>query len=276
MGERSDHRFPSEESVGGLPAADVHDVGCWSCGGQSGERLAGVAASWPAVPLERQAVAQGDRLRATAAAASTLAYRCFLHQPVWDLLLPVQRSGWLQSFDRALGSAGVDEGSRRGTNSGTRQGEVSAGQTADDFRQRAAVHRSRLQGVHSHLGDDARAYLALLSAVEWQDRTLAQVAQAGMYPAAHAADSGRCAALDSSLCGSLQHGASAQRDRVCDPADMLLGRQAEIHAERDRKLEQARRLRQLRRQQVATFLDSPSTMTSPEETEAGSAGRQPC
>ncbi len=41
------------------------------------------------------------------------------------------------------------------------------------------------------------------------------------------------------------------------PQDMLAGRQAEIHAERDRKLEQARRLRQLRRQQVVT-LDSPS------------------
>ena len=52
------------------------------------------------------------------------------------------------------------------------------------------------------------------------------------------------------------------------PQDMLLGRQAEIHAERDRKLEQARRLRQLRRQQAATFPDSPITMTSPEETEA--------
>ena len=60
------------------------------------------------------------------------------------------------------------------------------------------------------------------------------------------------------------------------PQDMLLGRQAEVHAERDRKLEQARRLRQLRRQQAATFPDSPITMTSPEETEAGSAGRQPC
>jgi len=60
------------------------------------------------------------------------------------------------------------------------------------------------------------------------------------------------------------------------PQDMLLGRQAEIHAERDRKLEQARRLRQLRRKQVVTFPDSPITMTSPEETEAGSAGRQPC
>ena len=35
------------------------------------------------------------------------------------------------------------------------------------------------------------------------------------------------------------------------PQDMLAGRQAEIHAARDRKLEQARRQRQLRRQQVA-------------------------
>ena len=60
------------------------------------------------------------------------------------------------------------------------------------------------------------------------------------------------------------------------PQDMLLGRQAEIHAERDHKLEQARRLRQLRRKQVVTFPDSPITMASPEETEAGSAGRQPC
>jgi transposase InsO family protein len=35
------------------------------------------------------------------------------------------------------------------------------------------------------------------------------------------------------------------------PHDMLAGRQAEIHAARDRKLEQARRLRHIRRQQVA-------------------------
>jgi putative transposase len=62
------------------------------------------------------------------------------------------------------------------------------------------------------------------------------------------------------------------------PQDMLLGRQTEIHAERDRKLEQARHLRQLRRQQAATFADSATatTMPSPEETEAGSAGMQPC
>jgi len=36
------------------------------------------------------------------------------------------------------------------------------------------------------------------------------------------------------------------------PADMLAGRQAEIHEARDRKLEAARQLRQQRRQQAAS------------------------
>ena len=60
------------------------------------------------------------------------------------------------------------------------------------------------------------------------------------------------------------------------PQDMLAGRQVEIHAARDRKLEQARRQRQLRRQQAMPSLfarsGSAGTMTSPGETEAGSAG----
>ena len=64
------------------------------------------------------------------------------------------------------------------------------------------------------------------------------------------------------------------------PQDMLAGRQAEIHAERDRKLEEARRLRQLRRLHVATpaapRLLAGAKMASPGETEAGNAGMQPC
>ena len=35
------------------------------------------------------------------------------------------------------------------------------------------------------------------------------------------------------------------------PKDMLAGRQQEIHAERDRKLREARKQRQIRRQQAA-------------------------
>jgi len=57
------------------------------------------------------------------------------------------------------------------------------------------------------------------------------------------------------------------------PHDMLAGRQTEIHAARDRKLEQARHQRQLRRLALSS---NSTTMTSPGETEAGSAGMQPC
>ena len=62
------------------------------------------------------------------------------------------------------------------------------------------------------------------------------------------------------------------------PQDRLAGRQAEIHAARDRKLEEARSQRQLRRQQTAPLKfalpSTPATMTSPGETEAGTAGMQ--
>jgi hypothetical protein len=64
-----------------------------------------------AVPVENQAVAQGDWLRAAAAAAPTLACRRCLHQPLRHLLLLVQRFGRVQSFPRALGSARVHAGS---------------------------------------------------------------------------------------------------------------------------------------------------------------------
>jgi transposase InsO family protein len=56
------------------------------------------------------------------------------------------------------------------------------------------------------------------------------------------------------------------------PADMLAGRQTEIHEARDRKLDRARQQRQRRRQAIARR----DTMTLPGETEAGSAGMQPC
>ena len=60
------------------------------------------------------------------------------------------------------------------------------------------------------------------------------------------------------------------------PQDRLVGRQAEIHAARDRKLEEARSQRQLRRQQTASLMfahsSTPATMTSPGETEAALQG----
>ena len=62
------------------------------------------------------------------------------------------------------------------------------------------------------------------------------------------------------------------------PQDMLAGRQAEIHAARDRKLEQARQpaATPTGRQHPLAHFRTRATMTSPGETEAGSAGMQPC
>ena len=39
-----------------------------------------------------------------------------------------------------------------------------------------------------------------------------------MHPATDPVDGGRCAPLDSTLCGSLQHDTTAQRHRLCDTA----------------------------------------------------------
>src|SRR6059036_3870150 len=67
------------------------------------------------------------------------------------------------SFPRALGSARVYARNRCRSDPAASQGEVPGSQAANHLRQWPAVHRSRLQGVHSHLGHDARPTLPLLS-----------------------------------------------------------------------------------------------------------------
>ena len=67
--------------------------------------------------------------------------------------------------------------------------------------------------------------------------------------------------------GSLQNGTLHSAIGYVTPQDRLAGRQAEIQAARDRKLEEARSQRQLRRQQTASFefahSSTAATMTSP-------------
>src|SRR5450759_1244940 len=89
MGKGSHHRLPPEESIGRVSATDVHDVRSRCSGSESGERMARAETSGTAVALEAEAVAQGHRLRTAAPAASALACRCFLYQPVGHVLLPV-------------------------------------------------------------------------------------------------------------------------------------------------------------------------------------------
>ncbi len=135
--------------------------------------------------------------------------------------------------------------------SGTSQGEVPGSQATNHLRQRAAVHRSRLQGVHSNLRYDACADFNLLSPIERENRALAQVAKERVHPTGNTAFAGRWAAPRQ---GYVEHYNNIRLNSAIGyitPKDMLGGRQREIHAERDRKLQAARKQRQIRRQQAA-------------------------
>ena len=213
---------------------------------------AGVEPGGAAAQVERQNVAERDGLPTAARAASTLAYRRFLHQHLGYVLLPVQRAGWLQPFDCALGLARGDEGGRHRDHSPSREGEIPGCQTAPHLRQRAAVPRQGLQGIHPYLGDDARENVALLSTVERQVGALAQIVEERMYSAGRAA--GRRRMRVGLIQRYVEHYNTVRLHSAIGfvtPEDLLAGRRDEIHAARDRKLEQARQQRQLRRRQAA-------------------------
>jgi putative transposase len=152
---------------------------------------------------------------------------------------------------RELGSAGVDDRGGHRDHPGACEGTSPGSAAPDHLRQRAAVHCQRLQGIHSGLGHDPRQNFALLSPIERKNRTLAQIAQ------------GECIRPGTPLSledarrlvkGYVEHYNDVRLNSAIGyitPKDMLADRQQEIHAERDRKLEEARRQRQIRRQQAA-------------------------
>jgi hypothetical protein len=64
------------------------------------------------IEVEGEALQERHGLRATAAGASTLAYRRLLHQHQRHVLLFVQRAGWFQPGHCPLGPARIDDGGR--------------------------------------------------------------------------------------------------------------------------------------------------------------------
>jgi hypothetical protein len=70
--------------------------------------------------------------------------------------------------------------------------------------ERATVHRTRLQGVHSNLRHDACTNFTLLSAIERENRALAQVAKERVHPTGNTALAGRCAAFGAGVRRALQ------------------------------------------------------------------------
>jgi hypothetical protein len=95
-------------------------------------------------------------------------------------------------------------------------------------------------------------HLAVLPAVERKDRARTQIAQSRVHPQGNAAVVGRCPTSGVGIPRPLQQRPlnSATGDCIT-PKDILAGRHQEIHAERHRKLEAARKQRQICRQQAA-------------------------
>jgi len=96
---------------------------------------------------------------------------------------------------------------------------------------------------------DARPDFAVLPPIERQNRALAQVTKKGVHPPRHAlslGDAWRSAE------GYMEHNNNVRLNGgYITPKDMLAGHQQEAQAERDRKLEAARKQRQIRRRQAA-------------------------
>jgi len=139
-----------------------------------------------------------------------------------------------------LGSAGVDEGAEIEVILERAKGKY-PGRNQDHLGQRATVHARDFKEF-IRISGRPRAHLSVLSAANGKLKDGTNLSKQNAFGAAYAADRGRMRErLIQSYVERYKHGASAQRDRLCDGRqDMLAGRQAEIHAARDRKLEQAR------------------------------------
>ena len=111
-------------------------------------------------------------------------------------------------------------------------------------------------------------------AIQRQDRALAQIAERRMHPAGNAVDEGGRAAAHSGVRGPLQHRAPAQRHRIRHAGGYAGGA-----ASRDpcgAGLQAGRSACEAEKTPAAGRREDGVTMTLPGETEAGSAGMQPC
>src|SRR5215468_8492226 len=95
-----------------------------------------------------------------------------------------------------------------------------------------------------------------------------------MHPAGNTANTGGCAATDSAVRGAVQHGATAQRDWLRD-AGRHAGR-ASGGDPRGAGSQVGRSSPAAAKAPAGSCLRRRATMTLPGETEAGSAGMQPC
>ena len=92
LGKEGHHRLSSRESIRGVSAADIHDVGSRCCGRQSFQRLEGVGPGRPLTAMESETVAERHGIPTAVKSPRTLAHRRQLSlpydsQPVWRFLI---------------------------------------------------------------------------------------------------------------------------------------------------------------------------------------------
>ena len=171
--------------------------------------------------------------------------------------------GRMQPLHRPLGNPRVDDRGAESKSSCNGRGRSSPRPSADHLRQRPAVHRQGLQGVHPPRRHDPCADFTLLSASNgkierWHQTLKSECIRPGVPLSIEDA----CRLVGRYVehyNGVRLHSAIG----YVAPLAKLEGREAQIFAERDRKLEAARRQRQQRRQEAFVPLadrvgDSPT------------------
>ena len=205
-----------------------------------------------AAQVERQNVAERDGLPTAARAASTLAYRRFLHQHLGYVLLPVQRAGWLQPFDCALG----------GLREAMKEADIEIILQAAKEKYPDARPRLISDNGPQFLAKDFKEFIRISG--------MTHVRTSPYYPQSngklerwHKSLKSECIRPGVPLTPEdarrliqryVEHYNTVRLHSAIGfvtPEDLLAGRRDEIHAARDRKLEQARQQRQLRRRQAA-------------------------
>ena len=271
---RGDPRLPRRASARRLPPADVHDDRRRRRRRQPGHRLSRARRGRLLRPLEPHGNRQRHRLSAAARRPRALARRRQLRQHLRHVLLSRERPRRLQPVHRPLGTARINEGVRRRDRPATGPGKVPRRSAPHHHRQRPAVHRQGLQGVHPALRHDPRA------------RPVPTIrSRNGKIERWHSTLKGDCLrphvplSLDDarqlveSFVEHYNHVRLHSAIGYVTPADKLAGREAAIFAERDRKLAAARERRAQQRQLAAAVNGlSPSTSGTEKRVE-GAWGR---
>ena len=247
LGKEGHHRLSSRESIRGVSAADIHDVGSRCCGRQSFQRLEGVGPGRPLTAMESETVAERHGIPTAVKTPPTLAHRCVLYQHCGHVLLLVQRPGRRQPLHRALGDPGIDEGIRGGDHSGTAREKFPDAKPrvisdngpqfiAKDFKEFI-----RICGM-THVKTSPYYPQSNGKIERWHKSIKTECIRPGVPLSLE--DAQRIVGLWVKHYNSVRlHSAIG----YLAPLDKLEGRAALIFAERDRKLEEARQLRQQRR-----------------------------